>query len=498
MWSENYFDFEKDVASDTEIQKITSEYSTNKDIDFIKDIPPGDRNRIYDIIKNKHAKRLAKLFSEATQELKNNPQKGISDIRNLQTLYTKLQKYNLHGLVFSFLKENNLPVHGDQFVNPESLKNKFSLKIADFLPEGKDITPSDVDPTLHFFEKTTQEDIKKKVDKIDTKKSYWADERRFKIFRTVLDMPSVRKFLQTQPHLSLAGAFSVIKSTILYQKRERGVQKAGDLNEQTIRLDLEKICKEREKFSQQVLLDNTTKQTRFYGERSPEEKAEDIKDGKRSNLFTPGVMNKISDTLGVQRGTIFELEKGGKSDREKFLTSIKNAEPGKRFVYIDAHGDKESFGHYSENSINANTFAQALIENYTNVAKKYGPEKAQQVFKDTVIYGAPCHFNDVVYDKLASLLPKNLKGVVLPRFIGLSSLGTSVYDYVEEILPTKTYLAKTKKLTGADLLAIDDEHYHRGGDMMFSSQTSDTIYPISQRLDRSTQNEPDIDRSATV
>lgn len=493
--------------------------------------PPEILNQVHDQLLATYGKDLNVWFGKVTTaiasdrssspsapHMENPDDRFVRIIRQesfgggLQKVCNDLKRYNLHGLFYHFLKTQGKTHLAERIISPEGINEwaeKFSLKTKDYLPFSTNIEPRDIDPIVGFHASPNY-GYKKEERELILKNSKWADPTWQAGFKEYLDAPDLRNRLENEPGLSLAGAFSVIKATMEY--------KANFSPKETSVKTMERILKERRAFAKEILLDKKTSVIRLYGKMMEEKKESGV------NMFDPAEFEETSKRLGVVPGKPFESNRGAKEAKKDFLETLEKSN-GKTFALISSEGEREDYALDVENKVRleAKELADSLFKRLLG-ASRDGLTAIKTTLGDLTLFSEACSNYDLLHQHLMPELknnwseliaeikkfPKNstkeftFKGtaytgtaahtilalekipfndISLPRAIALGQEGAVIHYGGFNLLLRKTYLEGRTSLTGADLLALDDDHYALGGDMTFSSRGPGNFHPISQNTE---------------
>lgn len=414
------------------------------------------------------------------------------------SLALNLESFGAQGLVYKNLE--GIDFHSFPRVFAPGYNLVMGCRTADYLPNPAAVRTDEIDP--YILEKD-----RKDIPDASIEASRWLQPDQQKKFRKTLEISAVRKLLQTEKDLSWSGACSLIKATIDYREKY-----APHLSEVEI---LKKMLLERKKFSERVIVDNTTTIVRYHGY--------DLI-GQKQNQFDSTKHDSLFKTIGPRQDLAYREEKSGSASHD-FLEAIEGTR-GKTLILADTHGSDRGWSAGDRDGIKVDDVADRLAGRVIGVLREAGPEAARSTLKEVTILAQPCHSFNFLYRNLIPALrkrwiefqqkaselfskeqrEKTVAGLAeegfkpeqvawlqnvsklrfeefdLPTVIATSQENTTTRSgYLIDALSERTEMfQKTKQLRGEDFFVVESEIYLSMGGLTVSSYEKGHLYQISE------------------
>lgn len=360
--------------------------------------------------------------------------------------FQDLERVLCHGIL-----ERELAGCGIQF-DFSVWPGHYSVPAVDFLPQGKNLTPEEIDPFLNprlkFY--LREKDLKRYQGL-----SFWTQENAFAVVRELIDQPTVRASISADKSLMLAGAFSILKAVA-----RRIVTPGEKLKAEEI---IAAIMQEREKFKKRVVVGKDTTVLGFFGK--------DINPAtKKNNFTTENLTNLQAACGGVKFSSLREANKDKKA-HEKFLKDISDSH-GSVFIFVETHGLPTQWTTSLDTDdktpkITPTDLAKALLERIYAEYKNGGEESARLALKDVTIFSGACLSYDFLFKNLLPALKKEAgkktaKGLppldfdklYLPQIITAAQEGSVAFSIFGEVMEKRKEIFKGP-MTGEDFFAIE-------------------------------------------
>lgn len=388
--------------------------------------------------------------------------------RTLASVYHSLRTLQLHGLWYRAAIESGVYDRAALLVpDAEEITYRYSARVGDCLPHGKDVLDEDIDPLVNWSFAPDAHDPRAGAP--------WREAGKRREFRRVLDEPEVQDFFKDHPELPWSGAFSLVKSVIEYRERMPAAAPLSDI--------FKKMFAERQIFAGRVIADKATTLVRFHGV-----------DPSDARMFSPATFDRLSPALGIpsHHDHVFDARRDAAADT-KFVAALQE-NFGPTLIVADTHGRAKKWAGVGKKTIDVARVAAALGKRIQAVAERDGFEKARVALADTTIVGAPCYARDFLFVHLMPEIGRVLAAseetigfspdmLVPPQIISLGQQGDPIFERLSAQLDERLERWKrTKAITGEDMLEIEPYLYGVGGDMSIASQVPGSLYQISQKM----------------